>query len=59
MTARKMVRFKPVEIRSLVWFMNGQEKCSNYKVVSYKLIPTYRTGLPVPVEIPFPEIFLQ
>ena len=55
----EFIRFNIVEIDSHVWFMNGRQKCADFKVISFLLIPSYQSGLPFISEIILPEIFLQ
>jgi hypothetical protein len=55
----EFIRFNLVEIDSQVWFMNGEAKCAGFKVISFLLIPSYLSGLPVISEVIMPEIFLQ
>jgi hypothetical protein len=55
----EFIRFNIVEIDSQVWFMNGDEKCAGFKVISFQLIPSYLSGCPVISGIYIPEIFLQ
>jgi len=55
----EFIRFDLVEIDSQVWFMNGRAKCAGFKVISFVLIPSYLSGMPLISEITMPEIFLQ
>jgi hypothetical protein len=55
----EFIRFDIVEIDSHIWFMNGNLKCAGYKVISFLLIPSYRSGFPVISEVALPEIFLH
>jgi len=55
----EFIRFNLVEIDSQVWFMNGEAECAGFKVISFLLIPSYLSGLPVISEVIMPEIFLQ
>jgi len=55
----EFIRFTIVEIDSQVWFMNGKAKYAGIKVISFLLVPSYKSGLPLISEIVLPEIFLQ
>jgi hypothetical protein len=55
----EFIRFNIVEIDSQVWFMSGDEKYTGFKVISFVLIPSYLSGIPVITEVNMPEIFLQ
>lgn len=54
-----MVRFKPVEIDSKIFFAGKIKKALPYQVKSLSLVPV--TGAPVRIKIPVivPEIFWQ
>jgi len=54
-----MVRFKPVEIDSKIFFAGKIKKALPYQVKSLSLVPV--TGVPVRIKIPVivPEIFWQ
>ena len=55
----EFIRFDLVEIDSQVWFMNGEATCAGFKVISFVLIPSYLSEIPVISEVNLPEIFLQ
>jgi hypothetical protein len=56
---KEFIRFDIVAIDSHVWFMYGRQKCYGFKIISFLIIPSYQSGIPVVSEAPMPEIFLQ
>ncbi len=56
---KDLVRFVTVEIISQVCITNGSDRKANFRIVSYLLIPSFRSGKPVISEYMIPEIYLQ